>query len=238
MSSGRLSKEEEEGLIDILVKEEALCGDVCNVEARTIVAACEHDPFLLQEFLGISDSKVTQILELARNRLITSIGSDDKDSETAFPSNLSDKEGDGTYDNDDDDDDVMIGPGECALCERYMKLTRHHLVPKSSWNRVERLILSGKSDDFLGHIEFASSKPTIREIRNELSFQTVDVCRPCHNQIHQIDNMELALHYNTIEKLLRVEMIYKFAKFANKQKVGQYKSSAQIVRMRRRKKKL
>jgi hypothetical protein len=235
MSSVSLSKEEEDALINILVKVEAVCGDV--EEARTILAACEHDPVLLQEFLGVSDAKVKQMLDQARNKLIISMVDHDSDSETLFPSNVSDPERENNGD-EDDDNDITIGPGECALCERYMKLTRHHLVPKSTWNRLERLILSGNSGDFLRHIQFASPKPTTGEIRTALSFQTVHVCRPCHNQIHHIDNMDLALQYNTVEKLLSVENIYKFARFASKQKAGQYKANAQIVSMHRRKKKL
>ena len=48
-------------------------------------------------------------------------------------------------DNDEDDDDAdatadgeYIGEGECELCERHLKLTRHHLVPKSTWPRMKK----------------------------------------------------------------------------------------------------
>ena len=47
-------------------------------------------------------------------------------------------EGDGRPFDDHDDDGDYIGEGECELCERTIKLTRHHLVPKSSWPRMKK----------------------------------------------------------------------------------------------------
>ena len=44
---------------------------------------------------------------------------------------------------DDDGREEVVGPGECELCERDVaKLTRHHLIPKSTWKRTEPMILS------------------------------------------------------------------------------------------------
>jgi hypothetical protein len=39
---------------------------------------------------------------------------------------------------DDDDDGEYICEGECELCERNVKLTRHHLVPKSTWPKMKK----------------------------------------------------------------------------------------------------
>ena len=40
--------------------------------------------------------------------------------------------------NENDDREEVLGPGECELCERdATKLTRHHLIPKSTWKRIE-----------------------------------------------------------------------------------------------------
>ena len=44
----------------------------------------------------------------------------------------------GDGDDGDDDDGDYIGEGECELCERTVKLTRHHLVPKSTWPRMRK----------------------------------------------------------------------------------------------------
>jgi len=39
---------------------------------------------------------------------------------------------------EDADDGDYIGEGECELCERSIKLTRHHLIPKFTWPRVKK----------------------------------------------------------------------------------------------------
>mmetsp|Transcript_7698 Transcript_7698/g.16476 ORF Transcript_7698/g.16476 Transcript_7698/m.16476 type:complete len:312 (-) Transcript_7698:124-1059(-) len=41
-------------------------------------------------------------------------------------------------DNVDDDDGDYIGEGECELCERSIKLTRHHLIPRTTWPRMKK----------------------------------------------------------------------------------------------------
>ncbi|KAL7461317.1 hypothetical protein ACHAXS_001740 [Conticribra weissflogii] len=38
----------------------------------------------------------------------------------------------------DEDDGNCIGEGECELCERSIKLTRHHLIPRTTWPRMKR----------------------------------------------------------------------------------------------------
>uniref|UniRef100_A0A7S1ZQN5 Uncharacterized protein n=1 Tax=Trieres chinensis TaxID=1514140 RepID=A0A7S1ZQN5_TRICV len=43
---------------------------------------------------------------------------------------------------DGDGDGDLIGEGECELCERPVKLTRHHLIPKSTWPKMKKTILS------------------------------------------------------------------------------------------------
>merc|ERR1712038_1434858 len=39
-------------------------------------------------------------------------------------------------DENDDADGGYILSGECELCEREMKLTRHHLIPKRTWKNI------------------------------------------------------------------------------------------------------
>ena len=40
---------------------------------------------------------------------------------------------------EEDDDGDFIGEGDCQLCERCnIKLTRHHLTPKSTWPRMKK----------------------------------------------------------------------------------------------------
>lgn len=36
-----------------------------------------------------------------------------------------------------DDEDECLGEGECELCERTIRLTKHHLIPKTTWTKLE-----------------------------------------------------------------------------------------------------
>ena len=38
-----------------------------------------------------------------------------------------------------------IDDGECNLCEREIKLTRHHLIPKTTWPRMKKRLRNAKS---------------------------------------------------------------------------------------------
>lgn len=134
------------------------------------------------------------------------------------------------------EEEEYIGEGECELCERFLKLTKHHLIPKSTWARIETKLLRAaaaidkrdpdQAKRILGHgLEHLhsdlneSTRSSIRHIMGK----TCSICRPCHSTIHSThDNMMLALNYNTVEKLLGDERIYKFCQWANKQKAGKY----------------
>ena len=58
---------------------------------------------------------------------------------------IHDEDEDDDRDYDDDDDGEYIGEGECELCERSVKLTRHHLVPKSTWPKMKKRLWSAAS---------------------------------------------------------------------------------------------
>ena len=45
------------------------------------------------------------------------------------------------FSDDGDDDGGYIGEGECELCEREIKLTRHHLIPKTTWSKFKNALL-------------------------------------------------------------------------------------------------
>lgn len=78
----------------------------------------------------------------------------------------------------------------CQLCDRDVKqLTVHHLVPKQTVKRKQ-----------------ADSGPTI------------DICSPCHRQIHALySNLELARNLNTIDKLKSEPRMQKFLGWIRKQ---------------------
>jgi hypothetical protein len=144
-----------------------------------------------------------------------------------------------------DDDGEFIGEGECELCEREIKLTRHHLIPKSTHPRMKKklwhaasaiesyhsetnlekqMVLREKLQKTLGISNIEDLPATISHpsIRNYL-FQISSICRPCHSAIHRIHSeWELATEYNTTERLLECDEVRKFAKWANKQRPGKY----------------
>lgn len=139
--------------------------------------------------------------------------------------------------NDDDDDESFIGEGECELCERRIKLTRHHLIPRSTWPRLFPVLMNAcealKRNDttrainilgpgmihFKERLQLAVSKADVKQILQT----TTDICRPCHSTIHRShDNLTLAREYNTVELLLGDPSIYRFCKWASGQKAGKY----------------
>lgn len=139
----------------------------------------------------------------------------------------------------DDDDGEFIGEGECELCERYIRLTKHHLIPRSTWPKIQPRLTNAahalsrndvhRAGLILGPGLHHMLEPLARRgevdkalIKGLLQL-TADICRPCHSAIHRThDNMELANHYSTVELLLKDEQIFKFAKWASKQRLGKH----------------
>lgn len=86
---------------------------------------------------------------------------------------------------------------ECGLCERELKLTRHHVIPRAV------------------HKEYRKRGSTIQQLS-----KTVSICRPCHSAVHRfISEKELAARYNSLEELRAHEQVRKFAQWNSKQKV-------------------
>ena len=140
---------------------------------------------------------------------------------------------------DGDDDGLALFDGECELCDRYIQLTKHHLLPKSTWPRLEVKLMHAaeaikdgnkeKATMILGpgliHLLTTDLQPNKQVIRSILH-ETCDVCRPCHSTIHRThDNMTLALSYSTIDLLLQDKQIWNYCRWASKQRVGKYAAS-------------
>eukprot|EP00535_Pseudo-nitzschia_heimii_P000089 CAMPEP_0197183112 /NCGR_PEP_ID=MMETSP1423-20130617/7476_1 /TAXON_ID=476441 /ORGANISM="Pseudo-nitzschia heimii, Strain UNC1101" /LENGTH=221 /DNA_ID=CAMNT_0042633659 /DNA_START=112 /DNA_END=774 /DNA_ORIENTATION=+ len=186
--------------------------------------------------LGVEEIQAkTILLELKRSSGYTS--SDEEKSDSNEEDN--DSVGSLSFDDSDVDDSEYLQDGECELCDRYIKLTRHHLIPRSTWPRMQAkllqaakaeengdrekalLILGDGLEDLLNdehrgrsNVEcrfvLSSDKSVIRGILQN----TCDICRQCHSTVHRTHtNMELALNYNTVEKLLKDEKISKFCKW-------------------------
>mmetsp|Transcript_14469 Transcript_14469/g.20402 ORF Transcript_14469/g.20402 Transcript_14469/m.20402 type:complete len:263 (+) Transcript_14469:308-1096(+) len=143
---------------------------------------------------------------------------------------------------EENEEEILIGDGECELCERYIQLSRHHLIPKSTHSRMKPRLahafkalqkgevhkantVLGDGLDYLipllsnGSTDDVAPASLFRSILNT----TCNVCRPCHSAIHRAhDNVTLAEEYSTVQKLLGDENVYKFCKWASKQRAGKY----------------
>jgi hypothetical protein len=87
-------------------------------------------------------------------------------------------------------------PGCCALCERRMPLTGHHLRPRSQ------------------HARLRACGFTLAELGAVLM-----VCRQCHNAVHEhIDEATLASAHYTADLLLAHAGVLSFVRWAAKQR--------------------
>mmetsp|Transcript_10134 Transcript_10134/g.15288 ORF Transcript_10134/g.15288 Transcript_10134/m.15288 type:complete len:294 (-) Transcript_10134:245-1126(-) len=160
------------------------------------------------------------------------------------------------YDDDDDDDNSIqscdsnesndaasyLQQGECELCEREMKLTRHHLIPKVTWKyMITRFLNAGPSyqnADFDTVREIldlgdtfplpTNAKVYTSRIQAKLfvSSYCANLCRPCHSCIHgNIDHKLMAERFNTVDDLLKNEKVYSFCNWARKQRAGKYRNT-------------
>lgn len=143
----------------------------------------------------------------------------------------------------EEDDGIVLFDGECELCDRYIQLTKHHLIPKSTWPRMEPRFMhaaealeQGDSEKamlimgpglvyLLKDLEDATAADKSRQQHaiRQLLYRTCDICRPCHSAVHKThENMELALSHSTIDLILEDTQIANFCKWASKQRVGRY----------------
>ena len=212
-------------------------------EARSILDSLWDDDELimqqeLQDFFGLSPEDASEIVA----KTIVSVDSATEAPDESDESGNNDEAEDDELDQDDDDDGELIGEGECELCERFIKLTKHHLIPKSTYHRLEARLMNAstalaKGDEkkaimILGpglhHLIPCLTITSNRAmIRKTMTASTCLICRPCHSMIHRThDNLTLALEYSTVEQLLSDKAIYNFCKWAHNQKSGKYSALA------------
>jgi len=200
--------------------------------------------------LGIEEAEAKMIfLQLKRNE--GHMSSDDEESRNSEGENDDDESSALVVcdDGDGESDGEYLDEGECELCDRFIKLTRHHLIPKSTWPRMQTKLLQaadakesgdrerallilghgleyllGDENDSRGCVECKSALSTDKAVVRAILHHTCDICRQCHTTVHRTHtNMELALNYNSVDKLLEDDRIAKFCKWASKQKTGKYK---------------
>jgi hypothetical protein len=86
----------------------------------------------------------------------------------------------------------------CEFCERDRFLTEHHLIPKSTHSKkgMQR-----------------------RYSKKEMKARKINICRECHDAVHQFFNEKtLAKEYNTKELLLANQAIINFIAWVKRQK--------------------
>lgn len=87
----------------------------------------------------------------------------------------------------------------CELCDRDVKLTFHHLIPRAVHTKKRFINRFGK---------------------DEMNSRGLMLCKLCHDGIHDLipSEKELAESYNTKELLLADERIVKHINWVRKQK--------------------
>ncbi|MEH6593262.1 MAG: hypothetical protein V7746_23535 [Halioglobus sp.] len=89
--------------------------------------------------------------------------------------------------------------GDCLLCLRSTALTFHHLIPKKM------------------HRRRFFQKTYNREQRAA----GIYICRQCHSGIHTLfDEMTLAKHFNTFERLAQDEGLLRHCRWVARQRIG------------------
>eukprot|EP01126_Amoeba_proteus_P064730 TRINITY_DN9094_c0_g1_i1.p1 TRINITY_DN9094_c0_g1~~TRINITY_DN9094_c0_g1_i1.p1 ORF type:complete len:215 (-),score=34.96 TRINITY_DN9094_c0_g1_i1:300-944(-) len=97
----------------------------------------------------------------------------------------------------EDEDGEVLEDGSCLICERFMPLTKHHLVPRETHTWY-------KKHHGMTHVELHTG---------------IMICRPCHSSIHKfIDNKTMAAEYNTLEKLLEHPKVQTWIPYIRKRK--------------------
>lgn len=88
--------------------------------------------------------------------------------------------------------------GRCPLCGREVPLTFHHLIPRKLHRRVFYR----------------------KRFRKEELNQGIDICRPCHNGIHdRFDESTLAERFASLTSLLEHPDLQRHFRWVARQKV-------------------
>jgi hypothetical protein len=89
-------------------------------------------------------------------------------------------------------------PNSCEFCQRHLKLTFHHLVPKKM--HKDKRVLKMFPDVDLIHFG-------------------IWICTACHKHLHKsFGHEDLAFYLNEKEKLLRNDKVKRFTNWASKQR--------------------
>eukprot|EP00602_Paraphysomonas_sp_CaronLab_P008148 CAMPEP_0185018668 /NCGR_PEP_ID=MMETSP1103-20130426/1324_1 /TAXON_ID=36769 /ORGANISM="Paraphysomonas bandaiensis, Strain Caron Lab Isolate" /LENGTH=211 /DNA_ID=CAMNT_0027548561 /DNA_START=82 /DNA_END=717 /DNA_ORIENTATION=- len=133
--------------------------------------------------------------------------------------------GTGDVGSNGDEMDADIDDGTCEMCERYLRRTFHHLIPKETHNKYL------KKKQLPANIPCNGEDAVAKVSRLWLNTYGIMICSTCHSAIHRaVPNDILAEEYNSLDLLLTHPKIYAFAKYNSKQPVRQ-KFTQQKVRL-------
>lgn len=95
----------------------------------------------------------------------------------------------------------MPGVESCELCGRGgLELTKHHLIPR---------------------MRHRNKQVQRRFSRENMQQQVIWVCRPCHTNLHcMISEKELAVHFNTRDRLLAHPGVARFVTWIQTKPAG------------------
>ena len=100
-------------------------------------------------------------------------------------------------DEQDDDDGAYVEDGCCVMCEREMKLTRHHLIPR------------------MKHRKFLKRQQYSKEHLNKV----ILICRVCHDAVHSFISLdEMAETYHTLDTILEHPKVQKWIPYVARQR--------------------
>lgn len=97
----------------------------------------------------------------------------------------------------------ILEDGLCLICERKVRLTRHHVFPRET------------------------HKTLVKKGYDPMQINTtIAICRMCHSTVHRFfTNDELADSYYSVELLLEDDRMMKYAKWASAQSDKRYNKS-------------
>jgi hypothetical protein len=117
---------------------------------------------------------------------------------------------------EDEVKDVADDDGTCELCERDVRRTFHHLIPKETHSKY--LKKKTLPENIKAIAMGIGVEPSMGRVW--LNTYGTMICGPCHSAVHNAaSNEDLAENYNTVELLLEHPKILAFAKYNSKQPV-------------------
>lgn len=109
---------------------------------------------------------------------------------------------------------------ECEICEREVPLTYHHLIPRSTHDKV--LKRGWHDESMLNSVAWLCRYDISWAISGSV-YADCFICRSrnCHSMVHRVERCEvLAREFYTVELLLQREDIQRWRKYISKQRWG------------------